>query len=360
MDPTLIAIALLVVGLVVLVGAAEFFVRGASAIADRMGISPLIVGLTVVAFGTSAPELAVSLDSTWNGKPDLAVGNVVGSNIFNVLFILGCTAIISPLIVERKLIRTEVPIMIGAAIVLWLMVLDARLHQLEGALLFAALVAYIVYAIVGARREANMDAPTHTPAVNTNPSRAWTSALMLGVGFAGIVIGSNLLVRGATDVAKAMGVSNLIVGLTIVAAGTSLPEVATSIVAALRGHRDIAVGNVIGSNIFNVLGILGLTGALTPGGIPVAPSVLSFDLPLMMAVCLACLPVLVSGWGVSRFEGIALFCGYIAYTTYLVLDASGHDELARISATTLWFVIPLAGIGIVSTALAWLNRVHGP
>lgn len=357
---TLGALVLLILGLVVLVVAAELFVRGAAGIAARVGISPLIVGLTAVACGTSAPELAVSLNASLNGSPDLAVGNVVGSNIFNILFILGCTAIITPLIVEKKLIRIEVPIMIGAALALWFLVRDGHLGQGESALLFTALVGFIVYTVISARRESrhNTDDPHHTQPETRKP--IWITIALLIVGLAGIVFGANLLVRGATEIAKAMGVSDLIIGLTIVAAGTSLPELATSFVAALRGHRDIAIGNVIGSNIFNILGILGLTGSITPDGIPVASSVLSFDIPVMLAVCITCLPVLISGCGISRGEALALLAGYLAYTAYLVFNATGHDNLAQASATTLWFVIPLAGVGIVTTALAWWRRRHAP
>ncbi len=351
---------LLILGLLVLVVGAEFFVRGASGLAARIGISPLVVGLTVVAFGTSAPELAVSLSATWKGTPDLAVGNVVGSNIFNVLFILGCAALITPLIVERKLIRTEVPIMIGAALALWLMASDQRVQRSEGIVLFAALVIYISYAVFAARRHARTDTRAVDDVGRADHAPVWIGCVMLATGFAGILVGSNLFVRGATDLARSLGVSDLIVGLTIVAAGTSLPEVATSLVAAIRGHRDIAIGNVVGSNIFNVFCILGLTGALTEGGLPVSQSVLSFDLPVMLAVSIACLPVFISGCGISRGEAIALLVGYVAYTGYLVFDASGHDDLALYSAVTLWFVIPLAGIGILRTALAWWRRRARP
>ncbi len=350
-------IVLLIIGLLVLVIAAEFFVRGASGLAARFGISPLVVGLTVVAFGTSAPELAVSLSAVAKGSPDLAVGNVVGSNIFNVLFILGLTALIAPLIVAQKLVRIDIPIMIGAAVLMWALTLDGRLGQIEGLVLFTGIVAYVMLAVWTARRESKA---VRTEYAQANPSQrnkpVWVTLLLLIVGLAGIVLGARWLVQGATGIATSLGVSDLIIGLTIVAAGTSLPEVATSVVAAVRGHRDIAVGNVVGSNIFNVLGILGVTAALAPDGLTVAPSVLAFDIPVMLGVSIACLPVLISGLGISRSEGAALLAGYIAYTAYLVFNTTGHDELAEISAITLWFALPLAGLGIIGTIVGWWRR----
>lgn len=346
----------LIIGLVVLVGAAELFVRGASGLAARFGVSPLVVGLTVVAFGTSAPELSVSLSAVWKGSPDLAVGNAVGSNIFNVLFILGLTALISPLIVAQKLVRIDVPIMIGAAVLLWVMTLDGRLGRLEGVGLFAGIVAYVLLAVWSARRESPAVRAEYDEANPNGHKPIWITMLLLAGGLAGIVLGARWLVQGATGIAASLGVSDLVIGLTIVAAGTSLPEVATSVVAAVRGHRDIAVGNVVGSNIFNVLGILGATSALAPDGLPVASSVLAFDIPVMLGVSIACLPVLISGFGISRGEGAALLAGYIAYTGYLVFNATGHDELARISSITLWFALPLAGLGIVGTIVGWWRR----
>lgn len=353
-------IVLLIIGLVVLVVAAEFFVRGASGLAARFGISPLVVGLTVVAFGTSAPELAVSLSAVWEGSPDLAMGNAVGSNIFNVLFILGLTAMIAPLIVAQKLVRIDVPIMIGAAVALWMMTLDGRLERHEGVMLFAGIVVYVVLAVWSSRRESSAVRAEYEEANACAHKPIWLTLLQLAGGLAGIVLGARWLVQGATDIAAALGVSDLIIGLTIVAAGTSLPEVATSVVAAVRGHRDIAIGNVIGSNIFNTLGILGATGALAPDGLPVASSVLAFDIPVMLGVSIACLPVLISGLGISRGEGAALLAGYIAYTAYLIFNATGHDELARISSITLWFALPLAGLGIVGTIAGWWRRRHAP
>lgn len=353
-------ILLLITGLVILVVAAEIFVRGASGLASRAGISPLIVGLTIVAFGTSAPELAVSLNAVWKESPDLAVGNAVGSNIFNVLFILGITALISPLIVAQKLVRIDVPIMIGAAVLLWVLTLDGSLSRGEGLALFVGIVLYVVLAVWSARRESSSVRKEYDEANPAAQSPLWLTILLLVGGLAAIVLGARWLVQGAAGIATSLGVSDLVIGLTIVAAGTSLPEVATSVIAAIRGHRDIAVGNVVGSNIFNVLGILGATSALAPEGLPVASSVLAFDIPVMLGVSIACLPVLISGMGISRGEGAALLAGYICYTAYLVFNATGHDDLAYLSASTLWLALPLAGLGIVGTLFGWWRRRNAP
>ncbi|MBX3315850.1 MAG: calcium/sodium antiporter [Phycisphaeraceae bacterium] len=355
----MVSAVLLVVGLVVLVVGAEFFVRGASTLAGRLGISPLVVGLTVVAFGTSAPELAVSLSAVANETPDLAVGNVVGSNIFNVLFILGLTALIQPLVVDQKLIRIDVPLMILASGVVWWMAMDGRLIRWEGAILFAGVIAYTTTAVVSARREsAAVRAEYDKADRSTRKQSMWVTIAMLVGGIGGIVLGAHWLVEGAKGIAVAIGISDLIIGLTIVAAGTSLPEVATSVVAAVRGHRDIAVGNAIGSNLFNIMCILGLTGVLAPGGLPVPASVLSFDFPVMFAVAVACLPVFIAGRGITRYQAAMLFLGYLAYTGYLVLDSAGHDRLADISAIAIWFVLPLAGVGVFS-ALLGMRRKAG-
>lgn len=340
----------LLVGLVVLVGGAEVLVRGASGLALRLGISPLVIGLTVVAFGTSSPEVAVSLGAVSAGKPDLALGNAVGSNTFNVLFILGISALVRPLIVDQKLVRIDVPIMIGVSVLLWALLLDGTLGRLDGAVLFAGIVAYVVLAIRSSRREVKRVAVEYERAV---PAPAGSSVVvpivMLLVGLGAAAFGARLFVRGSVEIATALGVSELVIGLTIVSAGTSLPEVATSVVASVRGQRDIAVGNVVGSNIFNILAILGLAGLVAPGGMAVSPSLLAFDVPVMAAVAVACLPVFFTGHEIARWEGAVLLAGYGCYLAYLVLDASGHDALDGFTGVVLWFALPLAGLGIAGS-----------
>lgn len=342
---------LLIAGLTILILGADLLVRGASQLAARLGIPPLVIGLTVVAFGTSSPEVAVSLGAVTSGQPDLALGNAVGSNIFNVLFILGVSAVIRPLLVQVTLVRVDVPIMIGASATLWLMLRDGVLGRGDGLLLLLGIVGYVAFAIHLARRTdpaASIAPATPGPpaAPPSGEGRWWVSIALLLVGLGAAVLGARWFVAGAVDIARALEVSEVVIGLTIVAAGTSMPEVATSIVAAIKGQRDIAVGNVIGSNIFNILGILGLAGMVAPGGVPVAPSLMAFDLPVMIATALVCLPILFTGLEIRRWEGCVLLAGYAGYVLYLILDASGHDALRGFTFVCLWFALPLAGLGI--------------
>ena len=350
---------LFVAGLVLLVGGAEFMVRGASRLASAVGISPLVIGLTVVAFGTSAPELAVSIQSGLAGQADIALGNVVGSNVFNTLMILGLSALIAPLGVAQQLVRLEVPLVIGASIVVYLMAMDGRIGQLDGVVLFAGIIAYTVFAIRQSRKESQQVQEEYDQGLGTAPPASSgqfvLQVAMLVGGLALLVLGSRWLVNSAVQIAQTFGISELVIGLTIVAAGTSLPELATSAVAAARGERDIAVGNVIGSNLFNLLCILGVASMVTPGGMPVAPSMLTFDLPVMIAVAVACLPVFMGTYRINRWEG-ALFLGYyIAFTAYLVLAANEHDALPLFSNVMLLFVIPLT---VITLAVIVVNALR--
>lgn len=356
---------LFVVGLGLLLGGAELLVRGASRLAAALGLSPLVIGLTVVAFGTSSPELAVSVQSAFAGQADIALGNVVGSNIFNVLFILGLSALIVPLVVAQQLVRWDVPLMIGVSVVVFLLGLDGRLGRLDGLLLFAGLVAYTTFAIVQSRREgkavkAEYETEFGEPPAERGGAVARNVALVVA-GLAALVLGSRWLVDGAVTLAQAFGLSELVIGLTIVAAGTSLPEVATSILAAVRKERDIAVGNVVGSNIFNLLAVLGLAGLVSPEGLSVPPAAEGFDLPVMIAVAVACLPIFASGHLIARWEGALFFGYYILYTAYLILAAAEHDALPLFNTTMLGFVLPLTVITLgVLGARAWKEgRLRG-
>lgn len=328
-------------GLVLLVIGAEFLVRGASKLALSLGISPLVVGLTVVAFGTSAPELAVSIDAATTGSVDLAIGNVVDSNIFNVLFILGASALIAPLLVAQQIIRQEVPIMIGASILLFFMASDGGVSRIDGAVLVALFLIYTVFLVQQAR-----SARTDSTATGSELAATWDSPrlVQLALVVAGLLLlvwGADLLVDSAIVFAKALGVSELVIGLTIVAAGTSMPEVATSIMASIRGQRDIAVGNVIGSCTFNILCVLGMSSVVAPSALLVAPSVLSFDLPVMLATAVACLPMFVRAGTINRWEGLVFLGYYVAYTAYLILAAGDHDALQPFRAVMWSIVLPL-------------------
>ncbi|SMP59600.1 cation:H+ antiporter [Neorhodopirellula lusitana] len=332
----------LAAGIVLLVIGAELLVRGASRLAIAFGLSPLVVGLTVVAFGTSAPEFAVSVAAAVRGDPSIAVGNVIGSNIFNVLVILGASSLVCPLSVSSQLIRTEIPLMILATFVTWLMAANGVVGRGEGMLLFLALIAYTAWAISKSRREtkaALVPAQESRLAQQTIDTSCCTSdgsslaaplgsfghwrakigqAVLIGAGLSLLVFGSHLLVQGAVGIATALGVSSSIIGLTIVAAGTSLPEVATSLLAAYRGEKEIAIGNVVGSNLFNLLGVLGATALVSPVGIQVAPSFLEFDFPAVSLVALAVLPIAWTGRQVNRWEGASLLVAYVFYIGLLI------------------------------------------
>lgn len=361
---------LFVLGLAALILGAELLVRGASRLALTLGISPLVVGLTVVAFGTSSPELAISVQSAWSGQVDIALGNVVGSNIFNVLLILGLSALITPLVVHQQLIRREVPLMIAVSLLLWGMAADGGIARWEGILLVLGLIAYIIYAIRASRRESAEIVEEYAEALHApeciSPGawdRHWSVQLALIVGgLVLLVLGSNWLVEAAVAIARALGVSELVIGLTLIAAGTSLPEVATSIMAAIRGERDIAVGNVVGSNLFNILGVLGVSATVAPASLTVSPALLAFDLPVMVAVAVACLPIFFTGNLIARWEGGLFFAYYIAYTAYLILLSTRHSALATYSDVMAFFVLPLTTVTLVVLALRHLRlaRPTGP
>jgi cation:H+ antiporter len=343
-----ITLLLFIAGLVMLIGGAEILLRGATRLAAALGVSPLVIGLTVVAFGTSSPELAVTIQSAWAGQGDIALGNIVGSNICNVLLILGLSALITPLVVSQKLIRLDVPLMIGLSFLMLLMGLDGLISRFDGIILFAGIIIYTVWSIKQSRRESRQVKQEYTQEYGPEPAqppRQWL--LYVGLVMVGLIlltIGSNWLVEGAIALARTLGVSELLIGLTIIAVGTSLPEVAASVMASLKGERDIAVGNVIGSNIFNILSVLGLTSLVSPGGVNVPTAALYFDIPVMIATAVACLPIFFNGHKVARWEGGLLFGYYLAYTLYLILKATGNTILPTFTAAMVYFIIPLTVI----------------
>ncbi|CAM3822877.1 calcium/sodium antiporter [Polynucleobacter antarcticus] len=348
---------LFIAGLAALFIGANALVHGASKLALSLGIQPLVVGLTVVAFGTSAPEMAVSTGAVINGQADIAIGNVVGSNIFNTLFILGLSALIAPLVVHSQLIRQEVPVMIGTIMLLVALSLDGIISIQDGGLLFFLMIAYTVF-LIRQSRQAPADQTSEFDLEFTKAKpNAWDSKWPIQVGLiifglVFLVLGSDWLVTASIMFAKLMGISDLVIGLTIVAAGTSMPEVAASLVAAFKGERDIAIGNVIGSNIFNVLGSLGLAGLVSGlTGMAVAPSLLTFDLWVLAAVSLACLPIFLSGREIARWEGGVFLIYYIAYVTYMIMSAQSHDTLPQFSSVMLSFVLPLTIITLVVSLL---------
>jgi len=348
-----------IAGLLFLVAGAEVLVKGASRLAAAIGLSPLVIGLTVVAFGTSTPELAVSLKAALSGQPNIAIGNVVGSNISNVLLILGLSALVAPLVVARQLIRFDVPLMIALSLAVLGLSLDGTFNQLDGGILVAGLVGYVVFSVRQSRRENARVAAEYHREFGLAPKAGSNLPVNLFLVIAGLgllVMGSHWLVGSATTLARYLGVSELVIGLTIVATGTSLPELVTSVIAAFRGERDIAVGNVIGSNIFNIMGVLGLASLVTPAGIEVPAAVIRFDLPVMIAVAFACLPVFFTDGGISRPEGAVLLGYYLAYTLYLVLAAAHHDALPEFSAVMQYFVMPLSALTILVVTVRELRK----
>jgi len=327
------------VGLLLLIAGAESLVRGSARLAASLGVPPLIIGLTVVAFGTSSPEIVVSVQAALAGRADLALGNVVGSNIFNVLFILGISAVVAPLIVSEQLVRHDVPIMIGASSLVMLMAMNNLLSPLEGLILLALLVCYLVFLVWLTRRQGTPRVATPL-ALPERSNRVVDIAFVIG-GLVLLVMGSRWLVFGAIGIARFLGLSELVIGLTIVAAGTSLPEVATSVMAAIRGERDIAVGNVVGSNIFNLLAVLGTAALVGANGITVPAAALTFDLPVMIAAAMACLPIFFIGLRIPRWVGAIFLVYYAAYVTFIVLDATSHEALPVFSGFMLLFVVPI-------------------
>jgi cation:H+ antiporter len=351
----------LAIGLAVLTAGAEVLVRGAVGLAAAVRISPLVIGLTVVAFGTSAPELVVSLRATLTGQPEIAVGNVVGSNIFNVLVILGLSALIVPLRVAQQLVRLDVPLLIAVSIAVYGMCLDGRLDRLEGTALAAGLVGYTVWLVRKSRRENSAEVlgeysaefSEQTPAT---PARMLLQTAMVAAGLGMLVLGADLFVGSAIVIARGWGLSELVIGLTLVAAGTSLPEVATSLVAAFKGERDIAVGNVVGSNLFNLMCVLGISGVAAPGGIPIGGEAITQDIPVMVLVAVACLPVFLIGHAIERWEGGVLLAFYVLYTAALICEAQGRDQGLQLVTTAAWVLGPLAVAAYLATLVRQLRR----
>lgn len=344
-------------GLLLLVVGAELLVRGASRLALTLGIAPLVVGLTVVAFGTSAPEMAVSIQAALENRSDLALGNVVGSNIFNVLFILGVSALVTPLAVHQKLVRLEVPLMILTSGLLFVMALDGRVGRLEGGVLFLGVLAYTAFLVVQSRREEQEIRQEYAEEFGVKGSRAGSLLLQVALIAGGLVLlvaGSDLLLDSSVSIARSLGVSELMIGLTLVAGGTSLPEVATSVVAAIRGKRDIAVGNVVGSNLFNVLAVLGLSAAVS-SGVGVTGQALYFDIPVMIAVSVVCLPIFFTGAAISRWEGLVLLAGYGLYVTYLYLHSGEPWAVELFTRGFYLVVVPLAALGLFLSVAAELR-----
>ncbi|MBU0617512.1 MAG: calcium/sodium antiporter [Planctomycetes bacterium] len=359
---SVMTITLFIIGLGFLIGGAEALVRGASRLAAAAGISPLVIGLTVVAFGTSAPELAVSVHAALVGQADVALGNVVGSNICNVLLILGAAAAVAPLAVAARLVRFDVWVMIGVSLIMLVFGLDGRVGRIDGLLLLAGAVTYTAWLMYESRKSAVRFPETvasDEDSVQKITGRNWLINIgLVLLGLALLTVGAQWLVDAAVTFARALGISELIVGLTIVAVGTSLPELATSVIAAVRGERYIAVGNVVGSNIFNILVVLGLSATFSPEGINVSHAALVFDVPIMVLVAFVCLPIFFTGYRVDRWEGFLFLGCYGAYVVYLVLDSNRSSALAWYRWGILGLGLPLM-VYVVATSVVYSLRRRG-
>lgn len=306
----------LLLGFVLLIGGAEILVRGSSSIALRFGLSPMIIGLTLVAFGTSSPELVVSLNAAFKGTGDISLGNVIGSNISNIGLILGITAIILPISVRRELIRVDTPIMICVSVLLLFFLRDLILNRWEGMVLFGSLIAYLIFSFMKANKEKNEVAlKEFSGEVHKTKGNIFTDAALAIGGIVALIFGSNWLVESSVSIARTWGVSEAVIGLTLVAIGTSLPELATGVIAALKKETDIVMGNIIGSNIFNILAILGLTSIIIPVE---GKAISSLDLGAMMLFSIVLLPMMRRGYQISRWAGFLLVSLYFLYV-YLLL-----------------------------------------
>lgn len=344
-------------GLLLLIGGAELLVRAALRLAQRLHVRPLIIGLSLVAFGSTAPQLTVSLQAAYLGAPDVAVGSVIGSNIFNILVVLGLAALIIPLRVSWQLVRLDIPLMIIASALVYLLAFNGHLGRLEGVLLLVGLVGYLAVLWHQSRHYARTY-PAPRPA-SASPRRFWLGAIaQILVGLVLLSLAGHLVLEAAVEVATDLGLSERIIGLTVVAVCTSLPELAAALIAALRGEREIAVGTVIGSNLFNLLAVLGLTAVVTPEPLSISPNALDFDLPIMLGVAVLCLPVFYSGYRITRVEGLMFLFLYLAYGLHIVTFTTGMALAGRLEGIMLSYVLPALGVALLySTLRAW-RRQH--
>ncbi len=354
-DLPLISVIELLSGLFLLIAGAELMVRAAVRLAARLHVRPLIIGLTIVALGSSAPQMAVSLQAVQAHTPDIAVSSVIGSSIFNILVTLGLSALIIPLRVSRQLVRLDIPLMIGASLLVFVLAWNEELGRFDGILLLGALALYLGLLL----RQSRHSTRPHTRQPD-DPQAPWLTSLLMIVGGLGmLVFAGHLLLGAAVVVATDLGFSERVIGLTVVAVGTSLPELATSLIAALRGQRDIAVGNVIGANLFNLLGVLGLTALIAPTPLSVSPNALDFDLPVMLGVALLCLPVFYSGYRVTRAEGFLLLGLYLAYGLHVVSFTTGMPLAGKLERLMLFYVLPTLLTFLFFTSVrAWRRQHH--
>jgi len=340
-------------GLVALIGGAEILVRSVSKLAVIIGISKLIIGLTVVAFGTSAPELAVSIRAGIDGNTDLMLGNIIGSNITNTLLILGLAALVIPLKVHVKLIKWDVPVMIFVTIIVYLFALNGYISFFECLILTFILIVYLIFLI---RQGGDTNLKIRTKE-KRKPTKIILHAILSIVGLYILVTGATWLINSSLIFAEMAGVSELTIGLTVVAIGTSLPEIVVVLIAAIKGEKDIAIGSIIGSNILNFLAVLGVSGLFIPGAIPVQEALIRFDLVILLIASILCIPIFYTGHKMVRWEGLLFLCLYFSYLFYLFLSSNEYDFLTVFTSIMLYFVLPVTLITLLILALMeWKRR----
>ena len=342
-----------VIGLVALIGGAEILVRAVSKLAASVGISKLVIGLTVVAFGTSAPELAISIQAGINGQTDLMLGNIVGSNISNTLLILGIAALFIPLKVNVNLIKSDVPIMIGITVLVFIFALNGMITFAECLILTVLLILYLIYlARQGGKTDFSKEKITEKRGLVTV-----VNLVLCVAGFVLLIYGARWIISSSLIFAEMAGISELVIGLTVVAIGTSLPEIVITLVAAFKGERDIAVGSVIGSNILNLLAVLGVSGLFIPGAIPVKEILINFDLLVLIAASLLCIPIFYTGHKIARWEGLLFLFFYFSYLFYLFLSTTDHDFLSVFTGMMVYFVFPVTILSLlIITFMEWKTR----
>jgi cation:H+ antiporter len=332
-------------------------VRHSVHLAAALKIPSIVIGLTIVSIGTSTPELFTNIIALSSGNTDIALGNIVGSNIFNVLFILGLSALICPLLVHRQVIRFDVPVMILASLMLWAFSLYGSLGIWVGLSFLSFLLIYIASLLYTVKDHPGADEfkKEYSLLEKFSYKMMFKHIIFIVLSLVLMVIGSKFLIEGVVRLAEWIGISELIISLTIVAAGTSLPELATSVVAALRGERDIAVGNIVGSNIFNIWGILGVSALITP--IPINTIMLDFDIPVMCAVAIGCLPIFLTGHTIYRWEGLLFLFYYGAYLTHIIMEATNHHWLNNFQDAMIFFFFPLT---VISLLIGLVNHFRNP
>jgi len=345
-------VLLFIIGLVTLIGGAELFLKSVDKFGLAWSVSPVVMGLTVVAFATGAPELAISLQAAADGRPDLVLGNILGSNIANILLILGIAGLVKPLRITNRIIKIDVPVVIATSVLLYLLAMDGLLTLTDGLIIFSGLIAYSIfmYTQIKKDRDANKKKSADKKPKLDEPLTTLFYGkyifLLLG-GLVLIVMGSRWMVEAAVEIADILGISELIIGLTIVSIGTSLPEVATSLSAVRKGDSDTAVANVMGSNLYNILLTLSLTIIVAPGALTVSPDALNLDLPFMIIVACACLPLFWPAKELNRPIAAGFLIYYALYLGYLVLISMGHPLVETMEWGMIWIIIPATFLVVV-------------